>query len=92
MACWENPAPLPVKGNSLCSEPCPPAVGRKEEINTPLCLRLAILGGACKIKWPFSFSPHLPTSLIHKRTWHPDLQQDGYFEMLVCHLLGQLGF
>ena len=31
-------------------------------------------------------------SLSYKRTSHPDPRQDGYFEILVCHLLCQLGF
>ena len=51
----ENPAPLPDK--CLCSEPCPLRDGRKKEINTPPCLRLAILGDTCKIKWPLYFVP-----------------------------------
>ena len=85
------PLCLAVKWNCLCSEPCPSVDGRKEEINTSPCLRLAILGDTCKIKWPFNFvsSPHLTSSLIHKRTWHPEPQKDGYFETLFCHLFGQ---
>ena len=36
------------------------------------CLRFAILGDVRKINGLFTFLPHLPPSLICKRTWHPD--------------------
>ena len=40
----------------------------QEEINTSLCLRLAILVNVCKIKGLFTLLLHLVPSLIHKRT------------------------
>ena len=62
---------LTVKLKSLCSGPCPPVDGRKEEINFP-CLRLALLRDVFKINGLFTLLPHLPSCLIYKRTWHPD--------------------
>ena len=44
----------------LFSEPCPPVDGRREEINTSSCLKLAILGDTCKIKRSFVSLPPLP--------------------------------
>ena len=57
----ENSAPLPVKLECLCSEPCPPVDGRKEEINTIPCLRLAIPGYVWRL---MAFSLCFRTSLI----------------------------
>ena len=63
----------------LCPEPCPPADCRKKEINTFLCLRLAILGDICKMNGLFYFvSSPPPLISIHKRIWHPD-QTRGLF-------------
>ena len=66
------PLCLIVKLNCLCSEPCPRADGRKDDINTYPCLRLAILGDVCKIHGLFTLLPHLPPFLIYTRTWHAD--------------------
>ena len=65
---------LTVKLKCLCLEPCPPIEVKKEEINTSSCLRLAILGDTCKIRWTFYFVSS-PPSLIHKRTCHSDPQK-----------------
>lgn len=83
------PSAWPLKW--LSSGHCPPVDVRKKEMNTFLCLRLAILGGICKINaflLCFLTSPHL-WSLMHKRTWHPDPVQDSYLEILFCNLLSQ---
>ena len=53
------PLCLTVKLKCLCSEPCPPVDGRKEEINTSPCWRLAILGDICKMDDLFNLFPHL---------------------------------
>ena len=52
------PSAWPLK--CLCSKPCPPIDGRKEKINTSLCLRLSILGDIYKINGFFILSPYLP--------------------------------
>ena len=91
------PNPQNFKLNYLCLAhreiiwPCPPVNDyKKDEANT--------LPEAChsrrylqKLNGLFTVFPHLPPSLIHKWTWHLDWQ-DGYFEVLVCHLLSQLSF
>ena len=66
------PLCLTVKFKCLCSESCLPVNGKKGQINISPCLRLAILGDTRKIKWPFTLFPHLPSSLSHKITSHPD--------------------
>ena len=38
----------------------------------------------------FTLFPHLPSSLILKRTWQPGPGKNGYFEVLACHLLNLL--
>ena len=43
--------------------------GRNEDIT---CLRLVILGDVLKMNGRFTLLPHLPPSLIYKRTWHLD--------------------
>ena len=64
MACLRESCPLPdCKLKRLCWEDFPPVDGRKKETNTSPCLKLAVLGDICKIKWPycfvFSYTPHL---------------------------------
>ena len=54
------PLCLTVKLKCLCSESCPPVGGRKEEINTSSCPRLAILGDCWQDWWPFYFVSSLP--------------------------------
>ena len=72
MACFRELC-LTIELKCHCSEPCPPVDGRKEEINTSPCLRLAILGDICEINglFYFVFSPP-PLFPIYKTTWHPD--------------------
>ena len=55
------PLCLAIKLKCLCSETHRPVHGRKEEINTAPCQRLAILGDTCKIKDLFTlfYLPHL---------------------------------
>ena len=65
------PLCLTVKHKCLYSEPCPRVDGRKEDINTSHAWG-AILGDVCKMNGLFTLLPHFPSSLIYKRTWHPD--------------------
>ena len=57
-------------------------------MSTSACLRLAILGDTHK-KRSFYFVSSLPPFLIHNE---PDIEAptSGYFEKLVCRLLGYL--
>ena len=59
MACLRESCPLCliVKLKCLCSEPCPPVDGKKEEINTSAYLSLAILGEICRINHLFVSPP-----------------------------------
>ena len=58
MACLREPCPSAWLIKRLCSKPCPPVDGMKEETNASPCLRLAIPGDVCKT----NVLPHLPAS------------------------------
>ena len=65
------PLCLTAKPKCLCLGSCPPVDGRKEEMNTPPGLRLAILGDICKINGLFTLFPHFPPLWSIKE---PDIQ------------------
>ena len=54
--------------------------------------QLAIPGYICMIMAFLLYFLNFCPSLFCKRTWHPDLEGDDYFEALACHLLSELAF